>query len=322
MAALGKSYKSIAKKKQQFSLNRKTGNLIFYTLMMALPVIQFVIMYIGVNANSILLSLKEYNLDTGTYDWMGFQNFVEAFEEIATADFLKIVGNSLVLFLVNIGIGLPLGIAFSFYIFKGFSGNKFFRVALYLPCIVSSIVMVTIYNSIMEMALPEIIEKLTGDKPLGFVTNPDTTRTSLIIYSLFFSFGSTTMILSSSMSAINTSVLEASQLDGCNLFQEFFYIVFPLSFNVIKLQLIASLVGIFTSQMELYTFFGTDAYPKDWTLGYYLYREILFHGSKEYPYYAAMGLLFSAVAIPIVMSFRALFDRLDPAVERKGKEGR
>ena len=191
---------------------------------------------------------------------------------------------------------------------------------LYLPCIISSVVMVTIYNSMMEVALPKIMEMITGEKiPLGYITNPETTRTMLIIYTVFFSFGPMTMVISSNMSGINASLIEAAQLDGCNNLQEFIYIVFPLSFNVIKLQLISALVAIFTHQMQLYTFFGLEAYPKDWTLGYYLYRGVLYYGEKKYPYYAAMGLIFSAVAIPIIMMFRALFDRLDPSVEKKGR---
>ena len=303
--------------KKLFSNNKRSRDLLFYMFMMALPILQFVIMYIGVNFNSILLAFKQYDLNTGEYAWLGFDNFVKAFEEMQTVNFLKTIENSLVLFGVSIAISLPIGIIFSFYIYKKFPANKFFRVALYLTCIVSSIVMVTIYNSIMEMALTQIIEKLTGQKVIGFVTNPETTRTTLLFYTIFFSFGSTTMVISSSMSSINTSVIEASKLDGCNLIQEFFLIVFPLSFNVIKLQLITAIVGIFTAQLELFTFFGLEAYPKNWTLGYYLYREILFHGPKQYPYYAAMGLCFSFVAVPIVLAFRKLFDRLDPSIDKE-----
>ena len=59
--------------------------LIFYIAMMAIPVIQFCIMYIGVNFNSILLAFQKYNIDTGRYVYNGFQNFILAWM-ITTTD--------------------------------------------------------------------------------------------------------------------------------------------------------------------------------------------------------------------------------------------
>ena len=308
-------------RKHSFSMNRKTGAMIFYVAMMALPILQFVIMYICVNINSILLAFKVYDVNSGLYIYQGFGNFIEAFEEIAQPEFLTAIKNSLILFLFTAGINLPLSIIFSYYIYKKFLAHKFFRIALYLPCIISSVVMVTIYLYLMERAVPEILLLLTGEKTEGLISRPDTAMGALLLYSVFFSFGSITMIIASSMSGINTSVIEAATLDGCNLFQEFFYIVFPLSFNVIKLQLIAALVGVFTNQMNLYTFFGLQASPRLYTLGYYLYQGILWHGRPEYPFYAAMGICFSCIAIPIIFAFRAWFDRMDPAVEKKAKRG-
>lgn len=301
-------------------LKRRTWAIIFYSAMMAIPVIQFVVMYIGVNLNSILLAFKEYDLNTGGYIYSGTVNFEKVIEEIANTQFLRTIGNSLIVFLFTMFLNLPLSVIFSYYIFKKFPGNKFFRVALYLPCIVSSVVMVTIYLYLMEETVPELIALLTGgDRPDGYISDPATAMWTLILYNVFFSFGTITMIFSSSMSSINTSVMEAATLDGCGLFQEFVYIVFPLSFNVIKLQMIVALVGIFTNQLNLYTFFGLDASPRLYTLGYYLYRGTLYDGRAGYPFYAAMGLLFSVVAIPIIFAFRSLFDKWDPSVEKKGK---
>ena len=73
---------------------RKMKDLRFYILMMALPIIQFIIMYIGVNINSFLLSVKEYDLNTGSYKWLTgniFQNFIDAFQEIQGNDFYGVI---------------------------------------------------------------------------------------------------------------------------------------------------------------------------------------------------------------------------------------
>lgn len=301
-------------------LTRKRSALLFYCLMMAVPLIQFILMYICVNFNSILLSFKEYT-PSGEYVWLEnpFANFKEVFTELKGTQFLVAIKNSFTVFGCTLLINIPLSLFFSYYIYKGMVGNKIFRVALYLPNIISSIVMVTIFYYIMDDAIPLIWEKLFNKEIDPLISNPDTAIPSLIAFSVLFSFGSITMVFSSSMSSINESVIEAATLDGCNSLQEFIYVIFPLTFNVIKLQLLAALVGIFTNQLNLYTFFDINAYSKTWTIGYYLYRGTMAGGPPEYPFYATMGLILTLIAVPIILSIRKLFDKFDPYTSQGGK---
>lgn len=261
-----------------------------------------------------MLSFKEYTA-TGDYIWLKdpFQNFNEVFNELSSNRFYVSIKNSLLTCGCTLLINIPLSLFFSYYIYKDFIGSKFFRVALYLPNIISSIVMVTIYYYIMDDAIPHLWASIVGGRePNGLISDPKTAIPSLIAFGVLFSFGSITMVFSSSMSSINDSVIEASRLDGCNLLQEFIFIVFPLTFNVIKLQLLAALVGIFTNQLNLYTFFDIYADPNLYTIGYYLYRGTMAGGPSEYPFYATMGLILTLIAVPIILSIRKLFDKFDP----------
>lgn len=308
------SAETMFRRRKVRGMTRKKSSLIFYISMMTVPVIQFFLMYFCVNINSILLSFKEYT-PTGDFVWLKepFANFKEVFAELRSDQFHVAIGNSLTAFSFSLLINIPLSLFFSYYIYKGFVGNKFFRVALYLPNIISSIVMVTIYYAIMDDVIPHLWASIFGGKePNGLISDPNTALPSLIGFSVLFSFGSMTMVFSSTMSSINESVIEASRLDGCNLLQEFIFIIFPLTFNVIKLQLLAALVGIFTNQLSLYTFFDVYADPSLYTIGYYLYRGTVYSGFSGYPFYAAMGLVLTLIAVPIILSIRKLFDKFDP----------
>ena len=55
--------------KKKRVLRGKDKDLIFYTLMMIFPVVQFAVMYIGVNFNSILLAFKKIDTISGSYEW-------------------------------------------------------------------------------------------------------------------------------------------------------------------------------------------------------------------------------------------------------------
>jgi ABC-type sugar transport system permease subunit len=307
-----KTVKTINVKEKVF----KNKKLIFYIVMMALPVIQFSLMYVGVNLNSILLAFKKYDIETGRYAFIGFQNFVEVFEKISSEPFLKYtIPNSILIFALNLVIILPMSLIFAYYLTKKYPLSGFLQIILYLPSIISSIVMVTMYMHFAESTLPSLIFQLSGgvgDKPEGFISNPDTTKNALLIYLLFFGFGATTMIFTNSMSSINPSIMEASRIDGCGHFRQFIHMVLPLCFNIIKLQIISIIIGIFTNQFNLYTFFGTEASGRLHTIGYYLYKETLIGGLQRYPYLSAFGLVITIVAIPIVFSFRAIADKIDP----------
>ena len=294
----------------------KNKKSIFYIAMMALPVIQFCLMYIGVNLNSILLAFKEYDIDAGRYVYKGFENFTEVFQKITSETFIQYtLPNSLLIFGLNLVVILPMSLIFAYYLTKKYPLSGFLQIILYLPSIISSIVMVTMYMQFAENTLPVLVWKLNGgvgDLPEGFISNPATTKNALLIYLLFFGFGATTMIFTNSMSSINPSIMEASRIDGCRHFRQFIHMVLPLCFNIIKLQIISIIIGIFTNQFNLYTFFGTEANARLHTIGYYLYKETLIGGFQRYPYLAAFGLVITMAAIPLVFAFRAIADRLDP----------
>ena len=61
----------------------KRREMLFYILMIALPVLQFCIFYIGVNFNSILLAFQTYDREGNTFRFAGFENFVFQFREFA-----------------------------------------------------------------------------------------------------------------------------------------------------------------------------------------------------------------------------------------------
>ena len=297
-------------------LTHSTKKKIFYISMMVLPVIQFVLFYICVNFNSILLAFETYDYDTGRYVFLGLDNFVKVWETLKSEAFLKYtLPNSFIPFMLSLFVTLPMGVIFAYYLNKKYPLSSFLQVVLYLPSIISSVVMVTMYTQFAENTLPTIIYNLSGkvgDFPQGFISNSETTREALIVYALFFGFGAMTMIFTNSMSTINPSIIEASHIDGCGHFAQFVYIVLPLCFNIIKLQLISIILGIFTAQFNLYTFFGTEASPKLYTIGYYLYRQTLTGGLANYPYLAAFGLVITAVATPIIFGFRKFADKIDP----------
>ena len=115
------------------------------------------------------------------------------------------------------------------------------------------------------------------------------------------------------MSGISESIIESAQLDGVTPFKELVLIVLPSIWSTFVTFMVSAVVGIFTNQMSLFTFYGTNADVSLYTFGYYLYRGAKIGTSSDYPYLSAMGLLLTAVALPITLFTRWSLKKFGPS---------
>ena len=230
------------------AIQQKTGRIglrrsvLFYSLMIAWPVLQLCVFYIGVNFNSILLAFKDFGLSQTEYTW-SFNNFKLWFDFSDPAfgglipDALKV---SLKAYAISLVVGLPLGLFFSYYIFKKLPMSGFFRVVLFIPTIVSSIVLVSMYRLFVNDVIYESVKESSLFKSLGIVQKRpylDSTEdrfATMMVYNVFVSFGTSVLMYSNKMSTISPEIIESAQLDGAGAFKEFFYIVLPMTLSTIR----------------------------------------------------------------------------------------
>lgn len=297
-------------------LSRDKRRLIFYILILVLPLAQFALFYIYVNFNSIIMAFQEYSGggEAGYQTAFTFNNFKAVFDLLGERP--ELITNSLILFCFEVFLGLPLALIFSYYIYKKRLWSPFFRVALFLPQIISGVVFAIILKNVFGGLV------ITTGNPaadlLSTTAGVDTNRTVLIIFSVWMSFGVNVLLFSGAMSAINPSLVEAAELDGCNSVQEFFHVTIPSIFSTITSFVIVGVAAIFVNQMFLMHFSIGD-HRLD-TVGYFLYYQS--KGTDfistdpnylSYPELSAFGLLITAVLFPVTMGIRKLFEKYGPS---------
>lgn len=301
------------KKRLNKQPNWKRRNLWFYILLMAFPVIQFGVFYIGVNAKSIMMAFQRIDMVNDTTQWT-FGNMQEAFRLMTAApQMLSVLWVSIVSYLLVQGIGIPLALFFSYYIYKKLPGHGFFRVILFLPSIISSIVLATIYQFFVERAVPAILLQLFDVQIEGLMVNTDTCYIFLVFYNVLIGFGTSVLMYSNSMSGISQDLSGAAQIDGASVFREFWHVTLPGVFPTLMPFLIAGVATIFTNQFNLFSFYGANAPDAVQTYGYYLYVKT--QGARsisEYPLLSAMGLLMTIVVVPITLLVKRLLEKHGP----------
>lgn len=316
---MAKVYSLNAYKPKISRLSRNNKRLIFYILLLVLPLAQFALFYLYVNLNSIIMGFSSYTEGEMGYvqqfGWTQFiTNFTTVFKTIGERSY--IITNSLTIFAFETGLGLPLALIFSFYMYKKRPLHKAFRVTLFLPQIISGIVFSSIFLFVCSA-----IGVASGNpdiNPFGPAATVEATRTTLIIFSVFMSFGVNVLLFSGAMGNINPSLVEACELDGCNSVQEFIHVTLPCIFPTVVTFIVLGIAGIFTNQMFLQNF-NISNHQLD-TFGYFLYWQarssdfIVYQTDHlNYPELSCMSLLITAILFPLTLGVKKLLEKFGPS---------
>ena len=134
----------LPEKKNKSAKGGKRGEFLFFHLLWLLPMIQFAVMYLWVNVQSILLAFQTYDKFTGKFVYGGgVANFARVFNELfsSTAPLGFALKNSTTVYLVSVLITTPLALFFSFYMFKKMRFTELFRTVLFIPSILSPVIL-------------------------------------------------------------------------------------------------------------------------------------------------------------------------------------
>ena len=296
-------------KKKKF--NRQLG---FYILMLIFPLTQFAVFYVVVNLNSFLLAFQNYNTATSSFEWVGMANFQRLWMEFTEFSTLRdALGNSLLVWFFTSFMGTVIAVFFSYYIYKRFSCHGFFKIVLFIPSILPAIILVMIFKTFVNEALPALGGLLGMEIPALMTMDASTKFPMAMFFTVWAGFGTQVLLYTGTMEQISPSVIEAGQLDGASPFREFWSIVLPEVMPAINTFLVVGIAQIFVSQANLWSFFNWELFSKDGTLGYYMFLLVnkAEYGYSEYGYASALGLCCTVIAIPLTWIVRRILTKLE-----------
>lgn len=297
---------------------------LFSLIMLAIPILHFLVFYLYINLSSFSLAFKKYEIVEGTglvSSFAKFDNFKDALNLLFSASGWGKIKNSLIFESVNLFLVTPLTLIFAFYIYKKAFMGKFFKVMLFMPYILSEIIVATLYKYMTNNIIPYIMQSWFGVEIPQLLADAKTQMATAIVFNIIMWFGINSLIYSSAMEDVNISMSEAAQLDGANVAQEFIYVTVPTIFPTIVTLFIVALAAVFTDQFRMLSLFyylpgGLD------NMGFYLYMQasradVIPNGAADLTYGAlsAMGLLLSFIVIPVTLVTRHLLNKYGPRAD-------
>ena len=300
--------------------NKLKKNLFVYSLI-AYPLILFLIFYVVVNFNSILLAFQ--TIDGSGKSFAGLNNFKTFLSEMFGEGNLLSYSfiNSIKMYFINLVVCMPLYVFFSYLLFKKCFLNKTVSFLVMIPSIMSGLVIALIFVNFIGSngPLTFIMERTgwNGGKWLNLLYDEKYAFGTTLFYMIWLSFATSLIVYSTAMRGINPEVLESAKIDGIsNMFQELWYIILPLIYPTLTTFLITGFAAIFSTSGPLLEFYYTDAPDYVSNMGYYFTKMILVDGTEfSYPKYAAGGIILTIIVAPLTILLKWALEKFGPATE-------
>lgn len=294
-------------------MTRKQKRLLFIWGMLAIPLLQWLIFFVYVNIDSVVMSFQTMNYKTGEIQWT-LNNYKRFFYEWnALPQISNAVKNSLLAGLNNMVLIL-ISLVLSYFFYKKIPGRQFFRVVYFLPSIISVVIYTMVFKFMFDTNVGPVnilLQKMGmeatslpnwfGDTKLAFPL--------ILLYCLWVGTGYNILILGAAMENLPEDVMEYSRLEGVGRARELFQIVVPMIWPTLAVAILGSVTTIFTMfiQVDLLTEGGPGGASQ--TIAY-LINGLVKGANADLEWGAAMGLCFTVIAAPIIVLLKKLLDKV------------
>ncbi len=299
----------------------------FVYLLIALPVVQFLVFWLFVNVDSITLAFRNDIDGSFTMD-----HFVEVWQGIVGLDvygfnLLEMAGRSFILWFVANVLAFPIGLFSTYVLYKKVWGHYAFRVIYLIPSLVGAIIWTSLVKAVVDWNGPVVyfLEKIGVQldpivKTQGLFASEKTAFPTLCVITFLLGIVGGNVIATGAFAKVPTELFEAGKIDGVNFFQEFFHIALPCAWPTVSTLLTVSLCTMLVADGSVFLYSNTTGQPGMATMGYYLYYMTYRISNstaavKPYGYPAAVGIVITLVSVPIVLFGRKLLDKIVENVE-------
>ncbi len=288
--------------------SRKAKRTMFIIGMLSLPILQFVIFFLYVNINTIVMSFQDLrpNAEKG-FSLVNYRNFI--FDLRSNNRFLYALRNSFLLGLNDLFL-LFISLVLAYFFYKKIRWTSFFRVVFFLPSIISIVIFITAYQNMFNMGVVDALLEAVGFKNLpDWFANTSPWLTPLImLYCLWVGTGYNVLIMGGAMGNLPEDVMEYSRLEGVGYVHEFFRVVIPMIWPTVMVGVLGSITVMFTLflQVDLMTVNGG-------TMGQAMTVAYLINGfvkSYDLGRASTYGVIFTLVAIPVIVAIRKGLDKV------------
>ena len=271
-------------------LSRVKDNAISYLFM--LPALFFFLSFVVIPMGmGLVTSLTNSNM--GGSEFIGLRNYATLFQD---PKFIKSMGNTFVIVVVAVPTVTFFSLWVSAAIYKMRAGiRSFFRCVFYLPVVTGSVAVVVVwkwmfdtYNGLFNYGL-----KAANLNPINWLGDSRTALLCIIVILFTTSIGQPIVLYVSALGNVDTSLVEAAEVDGATKFQTFWRIKWPSIMPTTLYIMVITTINSFQcfALIQLLTSGGPNYSTS--TVMYLLYETAF--KTYQYGYADAMGVILAII---------------------------
>lgn len=268
-------------------------------------ILGFLVFTAGPLVLSAYYSFTNYNIASSPI-WAGLSNYLNLFKDPLFWQSLKVTG-------IYTGVSVPLNLLLSLgvalLVNMKIPGQRIFRTAIYLPTLVSGVVMSLLWLWLLNPQFGIInyllyaVFHIQGPQ---WVYSQRWVLPALIIMNVW-GIGYNMVLYLAALQGVPTSLYEASQLDGAGRWKQFLHVTLPLISPTTLFLLITGIIA--TSQVFTQASVMTQGGPDygSYFYVYYLYQQAF--GSFNIGYASAMAWILLLIVFALTWLLMRTSDR-------------
>ena len=300
---------------QKLSLGRKMGRHWQFYLIVALPMLYFIV-FKYVPMYGVLLAFKRYRVSLGIWNspWVGFYQFEKFFKNPSS---LRIMYNTFSLSMYALVSSIPLAVILAIALNETASKTwrKSVQMVTYAPYFISTVVMVAILMQFLDPALGlfNAIRTAFGKDSLNFMGESSYFKHIYVWSALWQNTGYNAIIYLAALTGINPELYEAAKVDGVNKFQKIWYVDLPCIKNTIIIMFIMNMGFVMSLGFEkAFLMQNPLNLQSAEIMSTYVYKMGLIN--SDFSYSTAIDMVNSVINIILILTFNHL-------AKMKNKEG-
>lgn len=280
-------------------------------LLMLLPAVIYTLIFAYYPMTGIVMAFKKYNYRGGIWGspWNGLENFRFFF---LSGQAGIVIRNTVLYNLMFILVGTVVQIAVAVFLTE--IHNKHFRKIsqsmMFLPYFISWVIVGVMAFNIFSSDygfLNRIIEFFTGEK-IAFYSNGKYWPWILLFFNIWKGMGYGSVMYLAAIMGIDTSIYEAAEIDGANVWQRIFKITIPCIMQTVLILFLINIGGIFKGNFDMfYNLVGTNGLLYNYTdvIDTLAFRALI--SSNDFGMSAAIGLFQSVLYfITVILANKAV----------------
>lgn len=292
---------------------------LFGLALVILSVIHFLVFWIYVNFDAIIMTFQKFNVYTGELEWYGLNNYIRVFKEMVLGKNLSMQRaffNSFQAIGINLII-LPIAIFSAYAFYKKMPCTTFFSVMFYIPQLISIVVLTMSFRYMFSADFGPVallIAKMRGVESVDLISvESDFLWPVIWLFCIWSGLGSNVIMMRGAMNKIPKEISESAILEGCGFFQELIHITLPMSLSTIGIyfiQTMGSASGFLMAPMLLAQSGGDNG--RFMTTAWFIFGNANSSSAGTIITVTTIGVLFTLLNTPLIVLTRLLVKKLTP----------